>query len=1055
MLYKRKDEKDLDPELFRNPSAEYRGAPFWAWNTKLEKEELLWQLDILKEMGFGGAHMHVRTGMATPYLSDEYMEMVRACIEKCKDEGMHAYLYDEDRWPSGAAGGLVTKDLQYRARYLLFTPVPYGTGADKLASDSSSAASGRAENGTLVGCFDIELNAEGKLLSYRKLQEDEPAVHRKWWAYLELSVPSPWYNNQTYVNTLDRKSIQRFIEITHERYKETVSDEFDQVVPSIFTDEPQFTRKQTLKFADELSDIALPWTDDLPETFEKAYGEDLVQGIPELFWDRADDVASLIRYHYHDHICERFTNAFADTIGGWCRANGLKLTGHMMEEPTLESQTAALGEAMRAYRGFDIPGIDMLCARFEYTTAKQAQSAVHQFGYEGMLSELYGVTNWDFDFRGHKLHGDWQAALGVTLRVPHLSWVSMAGEAKRDYPASISYQSPWWQEYRRIEDHFARVNTAITRGKPIVSVGVIHPVESYWLHWGPAESTALERDGLDQNFQKLTEDLLFGSIDFDFISESLLPEQCPDISLINDAVSGASDTAVLPVDHMKYSTIIVPGLETIRSTTLDRLEAFRNAGGNLIFLNPVPVLTDAKPSDRAEKLAARSIVLPFERSAILSALQKDRLVELRDEKGMLTENLLYQLRSDGSDQWLFIVHGKEPYNKDISRFQELRIRVRGRYQAVLYDTMNGETEPLNSDIKNGWTEIRKRMYDYDSILLKLIPAAADEINPDINNPAGFSADRFSASDTAVHQQLPVPEMVRYTLSEPNALLLDQAAYALDDEDFAPPEEILRLDNILRERLGWPSRKNAVAQPWVVPEEPTVHTVSLRFHILSEISLPEVSLAVEDAEKLAIRWNQKEIPNTITGWYVDKSIKTITLPALLPGENILELRVPFGKRANIEWCYLLGNFGVSVHGRSVRIIALPKALGFSDITAQGLPFYGGNITYHIPVKTSGGRLMIRSSRYRGALQTVQLNGGKELPLFLPPYTADLGASAAGTQEIRLTLWGHRRNGFGPVHLADLKETWIGPDAWRSTGDRWCYDYCIAEEGILATPEIREI
>ncbi len=100
-------------------------------------------------------------------------------------------------------------------------------------------------------------------------------------------------------------------------------------------------------------------------------------------------------------------------------------------------------------------------------------------------------------------------------------------------------------------------------------------------------------------------------------------------------------------------------------------------------------------------------------------------------------------------------------------------------------------------------------------------------------------------------------------------------------------------------------------------------------------------------------------------------------------------------------------------------------------------------------------MIRSSRYRGALQTVQLNDGKELSMFLPPYTADLGECPSGTQEIRLTLWGHRRNAFGPVHLADLKETWIGPDAWRSTGDRWCYDYCIAEEGILATPEIREI
>ena len=127
------------------------------------------------------------------------------------------------------------------------------------------------------------------------------------------------------------------------------------------------------------------------------------------------------------------------------QGHGIALTGHMMEEPTLETQTVALGEAMRSYRSFEIPGIDMLCDRRELSTAKQAESAVHQFGREGMTSELYGVTNWDFDFRGHKLQGDWQAALGVTVRVPHLTWTSMAGEAKRDYPASISYQSPWYK----------------------------------------------------------------------------------------------------------------------------------------------------------------------------------------------------------------------------------------------------------------------------------------------------------------------------------------------------------------------------------------------------------------------------------------------------------------------------------------------------------------------------------------------------------------------------------------------------------------------------------
>ena len=111
-----------------------------------------------------------------------------------------------------------------------------------------------------------------------------------------------------------------------------------------------------------------------------------------------------------------------------------------------------------------------------------------------MLSEIYGVTNWDYDFKGHKLQGDFQAALGVTIRVPHLSWMTMKGEAKRDYPASIFYQSPWYKEYPMIENHYARLNTAMTRGQCSVRVGVIHPIESFWLLWGPKQQTAAQRE---------------------------------------------------------------------------------------------------------------------------------------------------------------------------------------------------------------------------------------------------------------------------------------------------------------------------------------------------------------------------------------------------------------------------------------------------------------------------------------------------------------------------------------------------------------------------------
>ena len=122
MLYKKNTDKTLADSTFKNPTSEYRGTPFWAWNCKMTKEILEKQIVYLKEMGFGGFHMHSRSGMDNEYLSDEFMSLVRACTDKAKAENMLAWLYDEDRWPSGAAGGLVTREPKYRARKLVFAP---------------------------------------------------------------------------------------------------------------------------------------------------------------------------------------------------------------------------------------------------------------------------------------------------------------------------------------------------------------------------------------------------------------------------------------------------------------------------------------------------------------------------------------------------------------------------------------------------------------------------------------------------------------------------------------------------------------------------------------------------------------------------------------------------------------------------------------------------------------------------------------------------------------------------------------------------------------------
>ena len=154
MLYAKNRENELSSDLFKNPGCEYRGTPFWAWNCKLDKEDLLWQLEVLKKMGMGGAHLHVRTGMATEYLSDEFMDLIKGCVEKCREENMLAWLYDEDRWPSGAAGGIVTKEEKYRARFLLVTPFPYGSENVEMVEEKHGAVN-RSENGKLLACYDI------------------------------------------------------------------------------------------------------------------------------------------------------------------------------------------------------------------------------------------------------------------------------------------------------------------------------------------------------------------------------------------------------------------------------------------------------------------------------------------------------------------------------------------------------------------------------------------------------------------------------------------------------------------------------------------------------------------------------------------------------------------------------------------------------------------------------------------------------------------------------------------------------------------------------------
>lgn len=87
---------------------------------------------------------------------------------------------------------------------------------------------------------------------------------------------------------------------------------------------------------------------------------------------------------------------------------------------------------------------------------------------------------------------------------------------------------------------------------------------------------------MDYNFQKLTEWLLYGLIDFDFISESLWKDQTPEEMLTSEGD--------FLIGKMKYDVIVVPNCVTLRKTTLDRLKAFQAKGGHVIFIGTIPAM---------------------------------------------------------------------------------------------------------------------------------------------------------------------------------------------------------------------------------------------------------------------------------------------------------------------------------------------------------------------------------------------------------------------------------------------------------------------------------
>ena len=1033
--------------FFRNlssPAANTGESRFGHGTENLEPEELRRQIRLMHEMGLGGFFMHSRVGMGTNYLSDEWFDCIKACIDEAEKLDMEAWLYDEDRWPSGAAGGIVTKNPEYRMKKL---HIESYTDLSKVKSQDNTLA-------WFTGKVD------GLKLSLLQRIDAPPAVLPKGITLLHFFVKDydcgSWYNEQTYLDTLNADAVKEFIKVTHEAYKREVGEEFGKRVPGIFTDEPNYGRIVERSIYDN-DEITTAWTSSLPALFRNRYGYDIIDHLPELFYDLEGIELSKSRLNYIDCLTFMFDNAFSRQIGEWCEENNMLFTGHCLDEPIPSSQTNVVGSTMRFYEHMQAPGIDILTEYWrEYDTAKQNSSVAHQFGRTWRLSETYGCTGWDFPFSGHKAVSDWQAALGITLRCQHLAYYTMEGEAKRDFPASIFYQSSWWREYKKVEDYYARINLAMIQGHEVRNIMVVHPIESMWtligIDWRENKQSHL----LDENFMVMRDALLNANIDFDYGDEELMSRHA-------SIVTGADGKPVFKIAKAEYKVVVVPPMLTVRASTVKLLEEFKAAGGRVIITGAPAAYVDGDQSSAMINLSES-----FEHASGFDELplvigNGYRRVSITDETGTEIFNTLYQLREDDDSAFMFVCNTgydqPQPPSNSVETMSKERCKEYPVANVIIktaktggvfeIDLESGEVLAVDATAVDGGWKFTTSFVALGSRLF----VVSDKISA-----AGL---RSATKLTTVSEKAPVADKFGTILSEANVLPLDRCRMRVNDGELTDENFILLQDQCLREQIGLQHRGGCMVQPWLRNLELSTAKakVTLEYEFFCK-SIPPgaIYIGIERPETFKIILNGNEIGTTTDcGWWCDLSLKKIAFDPMMlkPGKNQLVLECAEYSEAHpgLESIFLLGNFGIEVDNLKLTMTERVTELTVGDWVEQGLPFYSGTTGYEFETEVKAAaneRVFIHLPEYCGSCAKVFVNGTEAGVIGWAPNELEVTEFVTdGTNKFVVEVFSSRRNSHGPMYGSHKWQPWTGSEQmYEYTGK-----YNLVPCGLIEKPVIR--
>lgn len=1000
---------------FENPSAEYRPHPFWSWNDKLDEAELRRQIKMLAQTGHGGFYMHARSGIETQYLGDEWFDLVKACADEAKKQGIEAWCYDENGWPSGSANGTIQK-MKYENQQFALKCLPYQKGEELNI------------NGDILGYYGVNPD-----MTYERIFADdiESAYNAK------KDTQTLYYAAalivKGYVDLLNPAVVKDFIDSTHEKYAQKLKTQFeDSSLYGFFTDEPQYTLCKT------------PWTTIAQKEFENRYGYDVLDHIPALFIGTPNKEA--VRYDYWKMISDLYCKSFMKQIQDWCDDNGTKLTGHVMMEDNLLCQIHCTAGAMPAYEYMHIPGIDWLgsCVPGSKVDSRegvptiplQVGSVAAQLGKKHVLTETYAMCGWNISFAELRHLADWQYLSGVNYMCQHLAGYSMRGSRKNDFPPSMFYQSPFWKDYNVFTDTLSRMGKIFADAKDTADVLMIHPMHSVWIKY--TNDALCAEEVFDSEFLETSLKLYEYHVPYHYGDETLMKKY------------GKVENGKLIIGNCSYSTVFIPYLYGLDRNTYDLLNEFADQGGRLAVIcdeNKIPEFIDGRyAKDELNNFFSKADKANiYNEEVFLKYLSDNGLnrVTVSDRNGVASK-IHYSCRAyENDDKRVYFFVNMDRYNS-----KRVKITLDEENAAeLLVDSMKFVSHPtVRRDGKLEMDVIFEPMESHLFISGKDVEDAPLAI-------------RYTEHvDTVLSNEWKLSKK-----SDPNCLLLEYCSVLNDDGTWSDPYHIFRC---VDPATSPKARKLAPALKFEVSISDTTNLTELNdVKVVSEFGSP-VTFTVNGTkvERIPDEWwfDHKFNVHGI-GDHLKKGVNEIIVTDFC-NETEEENGKSYHNRAEFGNMYLVGNFGV--YSNKPYIEALnrtlytdgqftvtnrPENFVGGEIVRQGHPFFRGTIVIEQDINidnTDIERHIKLSQPPYAAYAYISINGVKSDILAwndnsfnITPYIQK------GNNHIEIELTIGNRNLLGPHHYKTLGQIECGPeDFYPFYMSQWKYRYSFMKAGL---------